>query len=140
MKWILLIIVLGVAEVATIGQLHSVLGTGYLVLLYIVTTAIGALFLYLKFSEFKAAMKATKGIQKKLKKRAQNPGYKPTSEEIERLSPMMFVGLYVPALILIAIPGVISDIIGLLMVLPGLSSWLVRRQIDKAIASADLQS
>jgi UPF0716 family protein affecting phage T7 exclusion len=139
MKWILLIIVLGVAEVATIGQLHSLFGTRDLVLLYIVTTAVGALFLYLKASEFKVAMKATKGIQKKLKKRAQNPGYKPTLEDIEKLSPMMFVGLCVPALILIAIPGIISDIIGIFMVLPGLSSWLVRRQISKAIANAELQ-
>ncbi len=139
MKWILLIIILGVAEVATIGQLHSLFGTRNLVLLYIVTTAVGALFLYLKSSEFKVAMKATKGIQKKLKKRAQNPDYKPTLEDIEKLSPMMFVGLYVPALILIAIPGIISDIIGIFMVLPGLSSWLVRRQISKAIANAEVQ-
>jgi UPF0716 family protein affecting phage T7 exclusion len=139
MKWFLLILVLGVAEIATIGQLHSLIGTRDLVLLYSFTTAIGALFLYLKASEFKVAMKATKGIQKKLKKRARNPEYKPTLKEIEKLSQMMFVGLYVPALILIAIPGIISDIIGLLVVLPGLSSWLVRRQISKAITNAELQ-
>lgn len=139
MKWILLIIILGVAEVATISQLHSMFGTRDLVVLYIVTTAVGALFLYLKAPEFKAAMKATKGIQKKLKKRAKNPDYKPTLKEIEKLSPMVFVGLYVPALVLIAIPGVISDLVGTLMVFPGLSSWLVRRQINKAIGNAELQ-
>jgi UPF0716 family protein affecting phage T7 exclusion len=55
----------------------------------------------------------------------------------EKLSPMMFVGIYVPALVLIAIPGIIGDVVGTLMVLPGLSSWLVNYQINKAIANAE---
>jgi UPF0716 family protein affecting phage T7 exclusion len=138
MKWVLLIIILGVAEVATIGQLHSIIGTRNLVFLYIATTAIGAFFLYLKASEFKIAMKAMKGIEKKFKKRVKNPEYKPTREEIQKLSPMMFIGMYVPAIVLIAIPGIISDFVGTLMVMPGLSSWLLSRQVNKAIANAGL--
>ena len=139
MKWILILMVLGVVEVVTIGKLHSILGTQDLVIIYIITTAIGALLLYLKFPEFKKAMKATKGIQKKRKKKFQDPNYRPTAEEIEKLRPMMFVGLYIPAVILVAIPGVISDVIGILIVLPGLSAWLVNRQINKALAHAELQ-
>ncbi len=138
MKWILLIIVLGVAEIATIGELHSIFGTKDLVILYVITTAIGALFLYLKSAELKIAMKAMKGINKKFKKRAKDPNYKPTAEDIEKLSPMIFIGIYVPALVLIAIPGIISDIIGTLMVFPYLSNWLVGRQVKKAMASAEI--
>lgn len=140
MKWILLIIVLGVVEMVTIGQFHSMFGTKNLIVFYIATTAIGAVFLYLKVPELKAAMKATKKIEKKLKQRAKNPDYKPTAKEIEKFSPMIFLGLYIPALVLIAIPGIISDVIGILMVLPGLSSWLVRRQIINAVTKAELQS
>jgi UPF0716 family protein affecting phage T7 exclusion len=138
MKWILLIIILGVVEVATIGQFQSILGTRNLVFLYIATTAIGAFFLYLKASEFKIAIKAMKGIEKKFQKRVKNPEYKPTKEEIEKLTPMMFIGMYVPAIVLIAIPGIVSDFVGTLMVLPGLSSWLLSRQMNKAIANAGL--
>lgn len=94
--------------------------------------------MYLKASEFKIAMKAMKGIEKKFKKRVKNPEYKPTKEEIEKLSPMMFIGMYVPAIVLIAIPGIISDFVGTLMVMPGLSSWLLSRQVNKAIANAGL--
>lgn len=139
MKWILSIIILGIAEVASIGQLHSTLGLKDLVLLYVATTAVGAFFLYLKAPEFKSAMKATKGLEKKFKKKAKNSDYKPSPEEIEKLSPMMFIGLYVPAIVLIAIPGIISDLIGILIVSPGLSSWLVSRQINKAIGNAETQ-
>ena len=138
MKWVLILFVLGVVEVVTIGKLHSLFGTRDLVIIYIITTAIGAFLLYLKFSEFKTAMKATNGIQKKHKKKLNNPHYKPTVEEIEKLRPMMFVGLYVPAVILVAVPGVISDLIGILIVMPGISAWLVRRQINKALAHAEL--
>lgn len=134
MKWILALIVLGVAEVATIGQVHSVLGTRNLVLLYIVTTAIGAVLLYLKSSEFTAAMKAMRGLEGGLREKAKEPEYKPTPEEVEELSPMLFIGLYVPALVLIAIPGLIGDLIGIFMVLPGVSSWLIKRQKYKAMS------
>lgn len=137
MKWILLIIILGIIEVATIGELHSIFGTQNLIFLYIATTAIGAFFLYLQAPEFRAAMKATKGIQRKFKKKARDPEYKPTREELGKLAPMMFIGIYIPALVLIAMPGIVSDFIGTLMVLPGLSSWLVRRQINKAVAKAE---
>jgi UPF0716 family protein affecting phage T7 exclusion len=136
MKWIFLIIILGIVEITTIGELHSILGTKGLVILYIVTTVIGAFFLYLRLAEFKLAMKAMKGIQKKLKKRARDLNFEPTVQEVEKLNPMMFIGLYVPAICLIAIPGIVSDLIGILMVAPIVSNWLVERQVKKAIKNA----
>ncbi len=138
MKWFLLIIVLGVAEVVTIGELHSILGTKDLVILYVVTTAIGALFLFSRLSEFRVALKAMKKIGKKFKKKARDPDYKPTSEEIIKLRPMMFVVLYAPALVLIAIPGIISDILGIFMLFPYISNWLVGRKVKKAMADAEI--
>ncbi len=139
MKWILLIIILGVAEIATIGELHSIFGTRDLVVLYVITTAIGALFLYLKSPELRIAMKAMKRIDKKFKKKMRGPGYKPTTKEIEKLSPLIFMGIYMPALVLIAIPGIISDVVGTLMVFPYLSNWLVGHQVKKAMASAEIK-
>ncbi len=139
-KWTLLIIILGIAEVATIGELHSIFGTKNLIILYVTTTAIGVFFLYLKSSKIKTAMKAMKGIQKKLKKKMKSPEYKPSINEIEKLRPMMFIGIYVPAIVLIAIPGIISDLIGILMVFPFLSNWLVEQQVKKVKSKSDIQS
>lgn len=131
MKWIAFIIILGIAEIATIGQLHTALGTSKLIVLYIVTTAIGAFFLYLKMPQFKAAVKAGKRLDKKFKKQAQRQDYQPTAKDIEKVRPFMFIALYLPALILIAIPGIISDVVGILMVCPVLSDWLLQRSVDK---------
>lgn len=131
MKWIAFIIILGIAEIATIGQLHTALGTSKLIVLYIVTTAIGAFFLYLKMPQFKAAVKASKRLDKKFKKQAQRQDYQPTAKDIEKVRPFMFIALYLPALILIAIPGIISDVVGILMVFPVLSDWLLQRSVDK---------
>lgn len=131
MKWIAFIIILGIAEIATIGQLHTALGTSKLIVLYIVTTAIGAFFLYLKMPQFKAAVKAGKRLDKKFKKQAQRQDYQPTAKDIEKVRPFMFIALYLPALILIAIPGIISDVVGILMVFPVLSDWLLQRSVDK---------
>ena len=60
MKWIIPILILGIAEIAVIGALHSRIGTNRLVLLYVVTTAIGAFFLYLNADEFKSAIKVNR--------------------------------------------------------------------------------
>jgi UPF0716 family protein affecting phage T7 exclusion len=112
MKWIIFTVILGVVEVWSIGQLHGVLGTSKLVGLYIATTALGAVFLYIQYPAFCAAMNAMKKIEKKWTKKANNPNFKPTAEDIQKLKPMAFVGIYFPAVVLIAIPGIVSDVIG----------------------------
>lgn len=136
MIWILFFIVLGVAEIATIGQLHELLGTLNLVFLYVVTTAIGAFFLFLKLPKFRASMKLMKKAEKKLKHKIKEPGVKLSAKEIEQYGDMIFVGSYFMACVLIAIPGVVSDVAGMLIVMPFLSDWVLKRKINKAIAKA----
>ena len=48
MKSLIFLIILGVSEVAVIGQLHSMLGLYTLIGLYVITTAIGGILLYLR--------------------------------------------------------------------------------------------
>jgi len=95
MKWIIYSIILGIAEVWSIGELHGVRGTSKLVGLYVATT-----------------------------------------EEIQKLKPMVYVGIYFPALVLIAITGIVSDIIGTLLVFPVLSNRLLVYKMNKAIINA----
>lgn len=125
--------ILGVVEVWSIGQLHGVLGTTKLVGLYIATTALGAVFLYIQLPAFREAMKAMKNIEKKWKKKLNDQEFKPTAEDIQKLKPMVFVGVYFPALVLIAIPGIVSDVIGTLLVFPVISNWYVEHKMNKAM-------
>jgi UPF0716 family protein affecting phage T7 exclusion len=136
MKWIIYSIILGIAEVWSIGELHGVLGTSKLVGLYVATTALGAVFLYIQLPVFRDAMRAMKNIENTWKKKAKDPDYKPTAEEIQKLKPMVYVGIYFPALVLIAIPGIVSDIIGTLLVFPVLSNRLLEYNMNKAINNA----
>ena len=136
MKWIVFSLVLGVVEVWTIGELHSVLGTSRLIGLYLATTALGAVFLLIQLPAFREAMRTMKNIEKKWRKKFNNPEYQPTAEDIQKLKPMVFVGIYFPALVLVAIPGIVSDVIGTLLVLPVISNWYIERTMNKALEKA----
>lgn len=136
MKWIIFTIILGVVEVWFIGQIHGILGTAKLVGLYVTTTAIGAAFLYIQLPVFREALSAMKNIEKKWKKKIKNPEYKPTAEDIKKLKPMVFVGIYFPAIVLIAIPGIVSDVIGTLLVFPVISNWYLEHKMNIAMKRA----
>jgi len=139
MKWLIFLIILGVSEVAVIGQLHSMLGLYALIGLYIVTTAIGGVFLYMQYPEFKRSMKASKKIGKKFKKQFVGEECSLSAEQLEKLRPFFFVVRYGIAFALIVIPGVVSDIVGVVMVLPVVISYFINRSLDKAIAKAEAQ-
>lgn len=124
---------------AVIGWLHSLLGLYTLIGLYIVTTAIGAMFLYVQYPEFKQSKRASKSIGKKLSKQFEGKGHNLSPEQLEKLRPFLFLVRYGIAFFLIVIPGVISDIVGIVMVLPVVISFFINRSIDKAIAKVEAQ-
>lgn len=139
MKWLVFLIILGVSEVAVIGQLHAILELYTLIVLYVITTALGAIFLGLQYPEFKRSMKASKSLGKKFKKQYTGPECSLSPEQIEKMRPFLFVGCYGIAFTLIVIPGIISDILGIIMVIPIVISFFINRSIDKVIAKAELQ-
>lgn len=139
MKWLVFLIILGVSEVAVIGQLHSLLGLSTLIALYIVTTAIGAVFLYMQYPEFKRSMRASKSLGKKFRKQFDGEKHNLSPEQLEKLRPVFFMARYGIAFVLIVIPGIVSDIVGIIMVVPVVISYFINRSIDRAIAKAESQ-
>ena len=131
MKYFISIIILGIIEITTTGYLHDLIGAAKLVGLYIITTIIGAFFLYIKLPEAKKALISVKKIKKKLKKSMKKTGYKPTHVDLLKLKPSYYLSIYIPAVILIAIPGVITDILGIIMAFPFVSNWLIERSMNK---------
>jgi UPF0716 family protein affecting phage T7 exclusion len=133
MKWLIILPMLGVVEIFAISQLHTVLGTYKLVGLYLATTAIGAVFLLIQLPAFRQAMNTVKSLETRWKKRFGDPEFKPTAEDIQKLKPMVFLGVYIPAVVLIAIPGIVSDVVGTLLVLPVISNRYIEYQMNKAM-------
>lgn len=136
MKWIIYIFTLGLSEVLTITYLHNYLGMLYLIVLYVATTVIGATLLLLQYPRFRLAFHKMNKLEKKFRNKLKDPEYKATSEEIETLKPMLYVSIYVMSAILVAVPGIITDFVGLFMVIPAVSSHLINRQITKTISHA----
>lgn len=137
MKWIIYIFTLGLSEVLTITYLHNYLGMLYLIVLYVATTVIGATLLLLQYPRFRLAFHKMNKLEKKFRNKLKDPEYKATSEEIETLKPMLYVSVYVMSAILVAVPGIITDFVGLFMVIPAVSSHLINRQITKTISHAE---
>ncbi|WHI50160.1 FxsA family protein [Microbulbifer sp. MLAF003] len=139
MEWLIFLVVLGVSEVVVIGQLHSILGLYTLIGLYVVTTAAGGLLLYLRYPEFRRSLKASRNLGKKFKNKVSGKEHSLSIEQLEKLSPMLFVARYGVALALIVAPGIVSDMVGVVMILPVVTSYFINRSIDKAIAKLEAQ-
>lgn len=140
MKWMAMVLLVGAAEVVTIGRLHSVLGLGGLVGLYAATTLVGAVLLLLKYKQFRLQLKAVKSVDKKLKRRFAGGARGLAPDEIKKLVPMVSVSIYIGAAVLIAIPGLITDFLGMLLIVPVVSNWLIERETRRVVAYAQAVS
>ncbi|MCA0894908.1 FxsA family protein [Microbulbifer agarilyticus] len=139
MKSLLFLIILGISEVAVTGQLHSMLGLSSLIGLYVITTAIGGILLFLRYPEFKRSMKASKNLGKKFKNKISGKDHSLSSDQLKKLPPLFFVARYAIALGLVIAPGIVSDLVGVVMILPFITSYFIDRSVNKAIAKAGLQ-
>ena len=132
MKWLIYLALIGVIEVSVIGKLHGILGFYKLIGVYITTTLIGAIFLVLQLQEFRKSWKYMKKLEKKSLKKFKDKNYKLTVEELEKAQPMLFFMIYSYAVVLIAIPGIVSDIIGIIIVIPFISNYYLEFKMNKA--------
>ena len=133
-KWLIFLAILGVIEIAVIGRLHAALGLYKLVGLYVFTTLVGAALLLVQLKKFRAAMQTINKLEKGFLKKFRDPAFRPSPQQVEKLSPLLFVTLYVSAVILIAIPGIVSDVVGMLLALPLVSHYYVQSNLRKAVA------
>jgi UPF0716 family protein affecting phage T7 exclusion len=140
MKYIIIIILVGISEITLIGELHDLIGLKEMLLVYTSTTIIGAYILYLYSSKAKRAMKASKKIGKKLQKKTKKSSYIPTHDELEKIRPSIYIGIYIIAVALVVIPGILTDIIGMTIVIPFINKWLINREINKYIMNSEAKN
>lgn len=129
-RWAIGCSVLGVLELLLVVQLHQWADVTELVLLYLLTTAIGFLFLSLLknklFRELNigTSKKARKKIHQKIKNRSVLDGH-----EQQQYKAQLTLMYFMLAWVLIFVPGLITDLLGMLMVIPGLMNWIVDKSI-----------
>ncbi|MBU2885500.1 FxsA family protein [Gilvimarinus agarilyticus] len=139
MKSLFFLIILGVSEVVVIGQLHSIFGLYTLIGLYVISTAIGGILLYVRYPEFKRSMKASKNLGKKFKNKISEKEHALSTDQLKKFPPLLFIARYGIAVGLIIAPGIVSDLVGIAIILPVVTSFFINRKIDKEIVKAGVQ-
>lgn len=127
MKWVALTFFVGITELWSTSLLHEILGTTKLIQLYVLTTVVGMLFLGFRLSEFKKAMESVEKFRKNQKGKKMGMQHWSTEQFKPILKPMAFCIIYVCSSILIAVPGIVTDVIGVLLILPITTNYLTRK-------------
>jgi UPF0716 family protein affecting phage T7 exclusion len=130
MKILLLLLVIGCFEIYLVGSLHEIFGTRDLVVVYIATTAFGALIAWLNLSQFKRA-KSQADFANKFRKRWQEGSL--SKSDINKLTYAFYCMAYILGCILIGLPGVTTDILGFLLVLSPVSSAVGKYMAKSAV-------
>lgn len=141
MKLLVAALVVGVLEIYLVGELHGFMETMDLLLLYIGLTCIGAMIAWLNYSRFKLEM-AKAEFPNKFSKRVRDGVV--SENDLAKLDHAGYVFVYVVGCVFIAIPGIVTDLLGVLFVLPPVTSFFgrrlfenVRKEIQSGIHHAD---
>ncbi len=121
MKYIIPIIILGFLEVVLVSKLHGAYGLTNVVIVYALTTFTGALIAWLFYSSFKTH-KSNSGLGKNFQKRVRE---KRVSEKDKiKMVSLAYCAAYIIGCVMVAIPGLITDVLGILLLLPPVTNFV----------------
>jgi len=127
MKLIFKILLVSVVEVWVYTFLYDTLGFSKLATLYLATTVLGAVMLSIRFPTYHAALNTTKKIYAKWQEKKQDPEFSPSADDGDKIKNMGFIFVYLFALALIVVPGIVTDTIGMALLIPAISNRYVER-------------
>jgi len=128
MKLVLILLILGILEVVTIGKVHEALDTKGLVILYVVSTLIGMFIAWVYYSDFKLK-KGNLNLSNRMGERLK--GGKLSEKDIKEIRLGSYCIMYVLACALIAIPGILSDLVGIALLFPFVRNQISSRMYKK---------
>lgn len=137
MKIVIALLTLGVLEVYIVTLIHARFSFWEMAGMYLLTSLIGLLLVKLTKSRFKnnqpIGRKTAKKIEHKIKAKVPL-----TEKELVQFESSLFEMSFVFSIIFILIPGFITDLAGVLLLLP----WVKQSWIDKAMkgVSEDLKT
>jgi len=124
MKIVLLALALGILEVVTIGKVHEAIETKGLVLVYLGSTILGLVLAWIYYSDFKVK-KGNLRLSKKMGNRIKEGTF--SLKDQESLRRAAYLAYYIFACVLIGIPGILTDILGITLIFPAIRKWIVHR-------------
>jgi UPF0716 family protein affecting phage T7 exclusion len=124
MKYLIPIIILGFLEVVLISKLHEAYGLSNVVIVYSVTTFSGALIAWLFYSSFKNH-KSNSELGKKFQKRVREN--RVSEVDKNKMVSLGYCTTYIIGCVMVAIPGLITDAIGFLLLLPPVTNFVASK-------------
>ncbi|MGJ8663845.1 MAG: FxsA family protein [Marinicella sp.] len=127
-KPLIISVLIGVLEIMLVVQLHQSFSLWELIALYLATTLVGVVLVtrmgYRHDEQYALGKKAQKRVMNKLK--SQEPL---TEKESHQAMHILTEIIFLLALILVILPGLLTDVFGLLMVLPFSVNWIKKRMM-----------
>ncbi len=121
MKWFIFLLLIGVTEVFLIGTIHDHLGTQNSIIIYLITTIIGFTIAWIVKPKFEGHLHNAR-LGKNFKKRVKEERL--TLQDQQKIFSMTHYLLYLLGCVFIAIPGLITDIIGILIIIPTITKMI----------------
>ncbi len=139
-KWIAGLLILGLAELLLVIQLHQWVNVKMLVLIYLTATVVG--FVFLKIMERRLyskqafqAINLSKKAEKRMRQKIKN-GQVLVENEQHYFKFTLSIMIFTFALLLIVMPGLLTDFIGMILVVPG----FLNKLLDKSIIDYNLKA
>ncbi len=121
----IIMLIAAIAEVSVTAYLVEKLGILNLIFVYIVTTAVGLLFIWINRSRKKEMLGAMKNVDwESISDKSKKDPNAPCVQYFGKVG--ILVGLFFWAVILIVIPGVVTDALGLIILFVWVTSPIVR--------------
>lgn len=133
MSFVLILAILGISEITAISYLHDLIGLKYSIILYLSGNIIGGSILWFTKDMAIKNFHAFKNIDKKWKKRLKGEPKNFSQNDAKNIRITYEAILYVFACVLVAIPGLVTDIVGIFLAIPSIRGFIIELQINAAI-------
>ncbi len=126
-----ILLMLGVIEIILVVPLHVYLVLWEMIVFYLISTALGLSLIKLSMSNAILKRNVSKKSKKKIENKLKNKQglNEQEAKNFEQLLLQMNVTF---ASILVLLPGFLTDILGVLCVIPGVSDWYIQKAAQQA--------
>ena len=137
MKILIIIIIVGVAEIFTISSLHQELGIINSIYIYLAGTALGGALLYFGWGNAISSFRKAAEIDKTWMKRIQSEPKIFSKNDARNLGLLYESVLFFVSVAFISIPGIITDVVGIFLALSSVRRFLVHQIINSHVRKSN---
>lgn len=129
MKLFLIIVCIGIAEILAISFLHQKIGLLNSIGVYVIGTAIGGSLLFFGREKLGSQFQKVSSVNKSWYKRIKKKPKTFTEKDAENIRILNAPMLFILAVIFVCVPGIVTDVVGILLAIPAIRNSLIELQI-----------